>query len=119
MTASTRRIAAATVLLAVTLAAGVQPAGAACVISGPSAVCPGSSIDLCGPVRDNALYIWQAPDQSYYLSQCITVTTPGTYTLMIEDMFTGVYTDTCTATIVGATAAPTITGPLSTCTGTP
>jgi hypothetical protein len=91
---------------------------AQCLISGPTQVCPGASVTLCAPTRDNAMYWWQGPDGSAYLSQCITVSALGPYTLTVSDWSTNTQ-DTCSVVLTsGLAAAPAITGAASTCNGT-
>jgi hypothetical protein len=104
-------------LLALLSTAGFVPARAQCLISGPTTLCPGSTIQLCGPANSNAMYWWQAPDGSAYLSQCVTVSMTGRWALSINDWTTNT-TDTCSVNVTsGVAAAPAIDGPASACTG--
>lgn len=100
----------------------VEPtiSGAQCTITGPTQVCPGDSIQLCGPVLDNAAYLWRDPDGILYMTDCILVYGPGLYTLQTQDLNTWTWSETCSLTVTsGRAAAPAITGPASTCSGTP
>lgn len=94
--------------------------GAQCTITGPTQVCPGDSIQLCGPVLDNAAYVWRDPDGILYMTDCILVYGPGLYTLQTQDLNTWTWSEPCSLTVTsGRAAAPAITGPVSTCSGTP
>ena len=117
---STRLLVVCSALLAT--AGIVEPtiSGAQGTITGPSQVCPGDSIELCGPVLDNVAYVWKDPDGILYGTNCILVYGPGLYTLKTLDLTTFAWSEPCSLTVQsGRAAAPAITGPVSTCTGTP
>ena len=63
-------------------------AAPACSISGPTSACSGTPIQLCGPTG-NLSYSWSGPNSFSSTSACISVTTAGSYTLVITDMATG------------------------------
>ncbi len=119
MRTSNRNLVAVAMGLAVSFVAAAAPAGAQCLISGPTSVCPGSTIDLCAPTEPNGMYFWQGPNNDFYFGQCITVGAPGTYQLKVQDMFSGAWIDSCATTIAPGVVSANITGPTSTCSGTP
>jgi hypothetical protein len=57
-------------------------------ISGPSSVCPGSTVQLCGP-DGNLGYEWTCPDGSASTDQCVNASGPGTWTLVVTDLVSG------------------------------
>ncbi|MFI5371851.1 MAG: FlgD immunoglobulin-like domain containing protein [Candidatus Eisenbacteria bacterium] len=115
----TRLLLVCATMLATATTVGVPISRAQCTITGPDQVCPGDSIELCGPALDNATYLWQDPDGIMYMTDCILAFGPGLYTLRVLDPTTRVWSEPCSLTVrSGRADAPTITGPTSTCTGT-
>lgn len=77
--------------------------GESCAISGNLSICEGGSTELCGPA-DASSYEWTGPNGFIDDTQCITVSEPGDYTLVI-----GGETEcasTCTETVVLRTTEP-------------
>jgi hypothetical protein len=107
-------------MLATAPIVGAPISRAQCTITGPTQVCPGEMIELCGPALDNVSYLWQGPDGTLYMTDCIDVFDPGLYTLKMRDLVTRVWTQPCSLTVQsGRVDAPAITGSASTCSGTP
>ena len=102
----------------VLLIAGAASALAQCTITGPTSICPGATIELCGPTLDNQLPVWQGPDGMIYLTECIDVDAAGLYTLMYLDQVSNTWSAPCSLTVASATTPPAITGSTATCAGT-
>lgn len=98
---------------------GVSTSMAQCTITGPTQVCPGDSIELCGTSVDGAAYRWLGPDGILYVTDCILAFDAGLYTLSVRDPVTRVWSPPCSLMVHAGPAAPAITGPTSTCNGTP
>jgi len=98
---------------------GAPISRAQCTITGPSMVCPGDSIELCGPSISGASYIWRGPDDILYMTDCILVFDPGLYTLSVRDPISREWSEPCSLTVqTGRVNAPSITGATTTCSGT-
>jgi FlgD Ig-like domain len=104
----------ATVLLIL----GATSAHAQCTITGPTSICPGTTIELCGPTLDNQLPVWQGPDGMIYMTECIDVDAAGLYTLMYLDQNSNTWSAPCSLTVAPATTPPAVTGATTTCAGT-
>jgi uncharacterized repeat protein (TIGR01451 family) len=93
-----------------------------CDITGPGAVCSGSTVTLCGPESDppgNFTYAWTGPGPFTATTRCIVVGTAGTYRLVVTDTRTGCSSPECThALSVNPLPPCDITGPAAVCTGT-
>ena len=88
-------------------------------ITGPSQVC-GGPVELCGP-DGYSEFVWSGPNFFEASTQCITVSEPGRYSLRAWDGTNGLWFGPCWHDVAAGTAgdpAP-ISGPASTCTGTP
>ena len=94
-------------------------ARAQCTISGPSTICSGGSATLCGPGDPTVdSYEWTGPNGYFNWTQCITVSTPGTYSLTYYDNRAGVALGPCDHVLTVATPpTATITGATSACAG--
>jgi hypothetical protein len=110
-------------ILALTLlvAGAVALAGSAraqCIITGPTQVCPGDFVTLCGPDGFGA-YDWTLPDGVHVQSQCVSSTELGTYTLSVFDAKKNLWSAPCSQTVAATSPAPVpvITGTTSACTG--
>lgn len=55
-----------------------------CSISGPDSVCAGESVTWCAPSGEFT-FAWSGPNGFASSGACITVSTPGTYTLSVSD----------------------------------
>ncbi|HZN79100.1 MAG TPA: HYR domain-containing protein, partial [Mycobacterium sp.] len=75
-----------------------------CGITGPTETCTGESVDLCGPAG-NYSYAWSGPGGFNAASQCITVSTGGTYTLVVTDLVTKCSSDGCSHELTVAPCA--------------
>lgn len=116
MRISTRPLVFCATVFAAASVVGAPIARAQCTITGPSQVCPGDSIELCGPVLDNVTYLWQGPDDLVYQTDCILVFDPGLYTLTIRNNVTRAWSEPCSLVVQsGRAAAPEIAGPPATC----
>jgi len=73
-----------------TVVAGVE---LACSISGPSDIDPDSTAILCGPHGSGLTYLWNTGETS----RCITIDSPGDYTLTVTSPSCG--SSTCTRTV--------------------
>jgi hypothetical protein len=60
-----------------------------CLISGNTTICQGGQTTLCGPDKAGLTYLWNGPEDDGSTSSCITVGTPGKYTLTVSDSFGG------------------------------
>ena len=88
------------------VAPGLQPA---CLVSGPSTLCPGQTAELCGPEGIGLTYSWSSGETT----RCITISTGGTYTLTITGPCG---TSSCSKTVTqGSAPVCSITGPSSLC----
>ena len=63
------------------LALGASVASVA--ISGASSVCPGATVELCGPEPASA-FEWSGPGDFTASTACVQVGTPGTYSLRVQ-----------------------------------
>jgi hypothetical protein len=100
-------------LVLVTASVQAEP----CTISGPPTWCGDGPAVLCGPEGDWA-YEWSGPEGFASGDRCISVSVPGTYTLIAYNPWLGSMLDPCSYTLV-ATPPPvaTIEGPSTACTG--
>ena len=120
MRISTRLLIVCATVLALAPIVGAPNARAQCSISGPSQVCPGDSITLCGPSSGGVMCFWQDPDGIIYMTDCIVAFAPGLYTLSVFDPSTTMWSEPCSLTVQsGRLDSPAIVGPASTCSGTP
>jgi hypothetical protein len=100
------------------LLTGAASASAQCTIYGPDTICPGETIELCAAIMPNAMTVWQGPDGTVYEdADCIDVNLAGLYTLKYQNLTDGSFSAPCSLMVAG-TAAPSVTGPNSTCAGT-
>ena len=60
-----------------------------CLISGDLKICQGGTTELCGPDEEGLSYSWSGPEDNGSTERCITVGTPGKYTLTVTDEFGG------------------------------
>jgi hypothetical protein len=76
-----------------------------CEIMGPTEVCSGSPIQLCGPPGSN--FQWTGPGGFTAATQCIDVSAPGDYTLVrfFDDM-NGLWFGPCTQTVAPGSDCP-------------
>jgi hypothetical protein len=97
---------------------GAATAHAQCTIYGPDTICPGETIELCTAIGPNVMPVWTAPDGTIYEeADCIDVNLPGLYTLKFQSLIDGSFSVPCSLLVIG-TAAPSVTGPTTTCSGT-
>jgi len=90
-------------LFGVAWAASATPALAQCEITGPSAICPDSTVQLCATA--SADYMW-VDEEGNVLSraQCITAIGPGTYRVYTYDPNFDAWWGPCVHTVAAATA---------------
>jgi len=89
-----------------------QAAGPTCAIDGPDRLCPGTSIQLCGPDGSNFTYVWSTGATT----RCIDVDAAGTYTLTVTA--DGCGTSTCSKTVTESLQPScTVSGPSTICPG--
>lgn len=119
MRMSTGLLVVCATMLATAPIVGAPTSRAQCTITGPTQVCPGETIELCGPALD-VTYLWQVPDGTLYMTDCIFALEPGLYTLKMRDNVTRIWSEPCSLTVQsGRVDTPAITGSASTCSGTP
>jgi hypothetical protein len=104
---------------ALLLALAQAPARAdSCIITGPAAWCGTGTVALCGPTGDWA-YEWGGPNGFSSGDQCVNVSTPGHYTLVAYNPWTGAMMDPCSFDLaVAPPPVASIDGAASTCAGT-
>jgi len=106
-------------VLAIAVLLAVAPALARaqqCSITGPTTFC-GPTAQLCGPGGDAQL-VWSGPGIVDGSGACITVDTPGTYSLQVMDPVSGAWSDPCGFTISRVDAPlASITGATTGCIG--
>jgi hypothetical protein len=99
-------------------AIGQQNAAPTCTVTPPTATVPcGSSQMFCASPSGGTppyTYSWSGPEQNGATTQCITVSTPGTYTVTVTDA--AGCTTSCSATLFTTTTVTcSITGPTNVC----
>lgn len=80
-----------------------EDGGGTCSITGDRTICEGGSTELCGPSEASS-YSWTGPNGFTASSDCIVVTEPGDYTLVLDGKEQ--CGSTCTATVVTRTSDP-------------
>ena len=78
--------------IAAVLSLPAARAGAQCLISGPSAVCPDSSVQLCANGNTTE---WSGPNGFTATTRCITVSQPGLYSVLVFDANNGLWFGPC------------------------
>jgi hypothetical protein len=119
--ATSRFTSAAGLTLLLMLAAALARAQTPCDITGPTVMCSGGSVQLCGSTEGIYQYSWSGPNGFALVTNdpCVNVTVPGTYSLTVRDYDTGFTYGPCFHTISDAsTTTCSITGPTTGCTGT-
>jgi hypothetical protein len=87
-----------------------------CAITGAGGCCEGNPVTWCAPYVPGWTYLWHGPEQDGATTYCITVSTPGDYSVTVTDE------NGCQATCTRALSASpgpecSISGETSVCTG--
>ena len=77
---------------------GTPGSAPTCEISGPDSVCAGASVEWCGPSGD-ITYLWTGPGGFFAGTSCVSVSAPGTYSLVVTDRVSGAAAEPCTRTL--------------------
>ena len=88
-----------TALAAASLLASASLVRAQCLITGPTQFCP-SGVRLCANTGGG--YEWTGPNGFTASTQCISVTTPGVYSLRVFDANFGLWFGPCSQAMVAA-----------------
>jgi hypothetical protein len=103
-------------LIAVLAALIPTAAAAQCSISGPSVLTP-PGIQLCGGAGPYD-YEWTGPNGFAAFTECVTVSQPGTYTLLVYDYINNLWYGPCShAVTTGCSLGASVDGPASVCDG--
>ncbi len=74
----------------------VPVAGAQCLITGPTTMCPGDTIQLCA---DGDAWTWAGPNGFNASTQCVSATQPGQYSVSVFDSGFGIWIGPCTVLV--------------------